>query len=87
MLQKNQVAFLWLCVIHPETKRYFLVDVYRQDFFFKHSTQATPIIIEQNSSQTAMLKYPQVELGGHIFQKLITELGGKEKYIKLLKEN
>lgn len=51
------------------------------------STQATPIIIEQNSFQKAILKYSQVELGGHIFQQLITELGRKEeKYKKISKK-
>lgn len=56
-------------------------------FFFKHSNQATLIIIGKISFQTAILKYSQIELGGHIVQQLITELGGKEKNIKLLKEN
>lgn len=51
------------------------------------STQATPIIIEQNSFQKAILKYSQVELGGHIFQQLITELGRKEEKYKTSQRN
>lgn len=51
------------------------------------STQATPIIIEQNSFQKAILNYSQVELGGHIFQQLITELGRKEEKYKTSQRN